>query len=471
VSARTWILVATILGSSMAFVDATVVNVALPAIGRDLGLGLAGRQWVFLSYSLALASLYLLAGALGDRLGRQRVFLLGTGGFAVASALAAASPDGAFLLTARALQGVAAAFVSTTSLALLRATFGEESGRAVGLWTAWTGIATIAGPPAGGALVEWASWRLIFLVNLPLAGIAALLAHRYADDREREDPSRGSFDVVGAGLLAGGLALGTYGLVERGPWWAVAAGAALVAVALAWESRVPEPLLPLGLFRERSFAAANAETFLVYAALSASGFYLVLYLQSVAGYSPLESSLPWVPVSVVMLLLAGRFGRLADRHGPRLYLAAGPALIAGGMICWTRVVSRDSWPWLAAGVALFALGLAMTVAPITATALAAAPERLAGVAAGVNNTVSRIGGLVAVAVVGAVIAATYDGPGTPLTASGARDPSVHAFRVGMLVAAGIAAAGALVGASWIPARAAREGRRAARAARMRRSAP
>jgi EmrB/QacA subfamily drug resistance transporter len=452
VSARNLVLVATILGSSMAFVDATVVNVALPAIGRDLGLGLAGRQWVFLVYSLALAALYLPAGAIGDKVGRRRVFLLGTGGFALASALAGAAPDGAFLLTGRALQGIAAAFLSTTSLALLRSTFGAESGRAVGLWTAWTGIATIAGPPAGGALVEWASWRLIFLVNLPLAAAAALLAHRYAADPPSDNLSLGSFDVVGAGLLAGGLALGTYGLVEQGEWWALGAGLVLVAAALVWEARVREPMLPLALFRERAFAAANAETFLVYAALSGSGFFLVLYLQSVAGYSPLESSLPMVPTSLVLLLLAGRFGRLADRHGPRLYLTVGPALIAAGMLLWTGVTSRGSWPWLGGGVALFALGLAMTVAPITATALAAAPERLAGVAAGVNNTVSRVGGLVAVAVVGATIAAVYDGPGTPLTGSGVHDPSVHAFRAGMLVAAGLAAAGAVVGAVWIPGR-------------------
>jgi len=464
VAARSWVLVATILGSSLAFVDATVVNVALPAMGRDLGLGLAGRQWVYLAYSLALASLYLLAGAVGDRAGRRRVFVGGIVAFAAASALAGASPDGSVLLAARALQGAAAAFVSTTSLALLRATFGAESGRAVGLWTAWTGIATIAGPPAGGALVEWASWRLIFFVNLPLAAAAAALALRYAADAPSNRLSQGGFDVPGAALLAAGLGVGTYGLVERGPWWAVGAGVALVAAALAWEARAPEPLLPLPLFRDRVFAAANAETFLVYAALGASSFYLVLYLQSVAGFSPLEASLPMVPTSVALLLLAGRFGRLADRHGPRRYLTAGPALLACGMLLWAGVTSRGSWPWLAGGVALFALGLSVTVAPITATALAAAPERLAGVAAGVNNTVSRVGGLVAVAVVGAAIAAAYSGPGTPLTPSGRHDPSVHAFRAGMVVAAGFAAAGALVGWLGIPSRTPR-GSRGGRARR------
>jgi len=457
-SSRTWVLVATILGSSMAFVDTTVVNVALPTIGRDLDLGLAGRQWVFLTYSLALAAFYLLAGAVGDRIGRKRVFLWGTVGFAAASALAGASPNGAFLLSARVLQGVAAAFVSTTSLALLRATFGAESGRAVGLWTAWTGIAAIVGPPTGGALVEWASWRLIFFVNLPLAAGSAWLAHRFAEERTASEHERRPFDVVGAGLLAGGLALAVYGLVEQGPWWTLGLGIGIVLAALVWESRADEPILPLGLFRDRIFAAANAETLLVYASLSGSTFFLLLYLQGVADFSPLEASLPWVPVSVVLLFLAGRFGALADRHGPRLYLALGPALLGAGTLLFTLVTSRGTWYWLVAGSVIFALGLAVTVAPITAAALQAAPERYAGIAAGVNNTVSRVGALIAVAVVGAVIAAAYSGPGEALSAASRHDGSVHAFRLGMLVAAALAFAGALVGAVGIPSRTSRESR-------------
>ncbi len=451
--ARRTVLVATILGSSLAFVDATVVNVALPAIGRELDLGLAGRQWVFLTYSLALSALYLPAGAIGDRVGRRRVFLLGTVAFAAASALAGAAPSGEVLLVARTLQGIAAALVSTTSLALLRTTFGAESGRAVGLWSAWTGIATLVGPPLGGVLVEWVSWRLIFAINLPVAAGAAVLALRSPEPAHEVAPGEPrEFDLPGAALLTAGLALAVYGLVQRGPWWTLAAGGALVAAALVWEARAPDPMLPLSLFRERAFAAANAETFLVYAGLSASTFFVVLYLQSVVGYSPLDASLALVPGSLGLLLLAGRFGRLADRHGPRRYLATGPALLAGGVALWLGVDDRGSWPWLVGGVALFALGLAVTVAPITAAALSAAPERSAGVAAGVNNTVARVGGLVAVAVIGAVIAAAYSGPGTPLTASGRHDPSVHAFRAGMLVAVGLLAAGALVGALLTPSR-------------------
>ncbi len=319
---RNVVLVATILGSAMAFIDATVVNVALPAIGDDLHLGLAGRQWVFLSYSLVLASLYLVAGAVGDRIGQRRVFLGGALGFAVTSALAGAAPSGAFLIGARALQGVAAAFLTTGSLALLRATFGSESGRAVGLWTAWTGITTIAGPPLGGAMVELASWRWIFYFNLPLAAAAALLAHRAAhDDIPPPDRAR-PFDVGGAALMAIGFAALTYALVEgasRGVgavWWAIAVAVGGLAAAVLLEWLIDDPMLPLPLFRRRNFAVANLVTLLVYAGLGGSTFFLVLYLQTVIGYSPIQASLVMVPISVVMLLLAGRFGRLADRQGP-----------------------------------------------------------------------------------------------------------------------------------------------------------
>lgn len=435
---RRRVLVATILGSSIAFVDATVVNVALPTIGRHLGLGLAGRQWVYLAYSLTLAAVYLPAGGVADRLGVGRTFLGGTAGFAAASALAGAAPDGAVLLAARSLQGVAAAFLTTSSLALLRATFREESGRAVGLWTAWTGVATIGGPPAGGALVEYVSWRWIFFLNLPLAAGAALLVRGAAGPARDGSARARPFDVPGAALLGGGLGLLTYVLVELGPWWLLAPAVLLLALGLAWERRAAEPLLPPALFRERLFAAANAETFLVYAGLAGASFFLALYLQSVAGFTPLEASFPFVPVSVVMLLLAGRFGRLAGRDGPRRYLTAGPLLIAGGMLLWTLVTSRSSIAALAAGTLVFALGLAVTVAPITAAALAALPERQAGLASGVNNSVSRAGGLIAVALIGLVVRLVGGG----LT--------VGSFRAGMVLAAGLTVAGALVGAVFMP---------------------
>jgi EmrB/QacA subfamily drug resistance transporter len=458
---RTFILVSTILGSSMTFIDGTVVNVALPTIGRDLDLGLAGRQWVFLSYSLVLASLYLPAGAVADRFGDRRVFLAGVAGFGIASAITGVSPSGAFLIGARALQGAAGAFLAIGSLALLRSTYGRESGRAVGLWTAWTGITTLAGPPLGGALVEWASWRWIFYINIPLAVAAAALTVRVRMPVTDEVVSeRRPLDVVGSVLFAAGFGLLTYGLVEAGAsglsssWWALAGGVAALAGGLLYEARTSRPMLPLSLFRRRNFGAANGETLLVYAGLGGSTFFLVLYLQSVAGYTPFQSSLVMVPISLIMLLLAGRFGRLSDQHGPRLYLSGGPIVMAAGMLLWILVTGRDDWLPLAAGVVVFGVGLSITVAPITATALQAAPTRLAGVAAGVNNTVSRVGGLIAVALIGLVIAQVFAasaGPGhaKPLTGAAPvgveRQASIDGFRAGIALAAFLCLGGAAVG--------------------------
>jgi EmrB/QacA subfamily drug resistance transporter len=458
---RTFILVSAILGSSMTFIDGTVVNVALPTIGRDLDLGLAGRQWVFLSYSLVLASLYLPAGAIADRFGERRIFLCGVFGFGVASAIAGASPTGWFLIAARCLQGATGAFLAIASLALLRSTYGRESGRAIGLWTAWTGITTLAGPPLGGALVEWASWRLIFYINIPFALAAAVLAQCGPRPSEEVDAESRPLDILGSLLFAVGFGLLTYALVEAGSrglsgsWWAFVGAVAALAAGFLHEARTSQPMLPLGLFRRRNFAAANAETLLVYAGLGGSTFFLVLYLQSVVGYTPFESSLTLIPISLIMLVLAGRFGRLADQHGPRLYLTVGPIVMAAGMVLWMLVTVKDDWPVLTAGLVVFGVGLAVTVAPITATALAAAPTRLAGIAAGVNNTVSRVGGLIAVAVIGLVIAQVFAasagaGHGKPLTGSipvgVEREASIDAFRAGIGVAAFLCLIGASIGA-------------------------
>jgi EmrB/QacA subfamily drug resistance transporter len=440
---RRLVLIATVLGSSMAFVDATVVNVALPTIGRDLDLGLAGRQWVFLAYSLPLASLYLPAGGIADRLGRRRMFLVGTVTFAVASLIAGAAPGAAVLLAARGLQGAAGAFLAVASLSLLRATYGEESGRAVGLWSAWSGIATIVGPPLGGALTQWVSWRLVFLINLPFAVGAYVLAARATDPEPRRPIELGKLDLPGGALLTVAFATLTYALTEKA-YWLLAVAVVSLAAAIWRERRTDDPMLPLDIFRDRSFAAAAVETFLVYAALAGATFFLVLYLQSVVGLSPLQSSLPTLPISFVLLLLAGRFGALSDAHGPRLYLTVGPALLAVGMLLWAVVTRQGQWWLLAVGSFVFALGLAMIVAPITSAALSNAPERLAGAAAGVSNTMARVGGLFAVSLVGLVVQLAYSGPGTPLTSSGRHDPSVHAFRAAMVVSAALAAAGSLV---------------------------
>ena len=462
-SRRTLTLAATILGSSLAFIDATVVIVGLPTIEQDLDLGLGGQQWVFLSYSLALAALYLVGGAVGDRYGRRNAFMAGAAGFALASVLAGAAPDGGVLIVARALQGIAGAFLTTNSLALLRGVYADEAGRAIGLWTSLTSVATIAGPPVGGALVEWVSWRWIFFINLPLAGLTVLLAHVGRCD-ERTDVRVGRLDLKGAGLAAVGFGALTYGLVDGAEngfgrvWWAFPLAVAAL-VAFVWvEQRTEEPMLPFGLFRRRNFAVANLETFLVYAGLYGFFVFSTIYLQFI-GFTPFETGLINIPMSLVMILLAARFGALADRHGPRLYLTLGPALMGTGTLVFLFVTdTSDFWTAGVVGLVLFSFGLAMMVAPITATALKSAPAQYAGIASGVNSTVSRLGSLIAVAVIGLVISLVFDArteqaDAVPLAkgqeASELRDASIAGFRAGMVLAAALTFAGAAVAAVGI----------------------
>jgi EmrB/QacA subfamily drug resistance transporter len=460
-TSRRLTLAATILGSSMAYV--TAVSVAVPVIGEQFGIGLAGQQWIVLSYSLALASLYLVAGALGDRMGRRETFVAGTIGFALASALAGAAPNTTVLIVGRVLQGAAGALLTTGSLALLRQTFGKESGRAIGLWTAGTGAVSLGGPPLGGALVEWASWRWIFYLNVPLAVAAVVLARLGSDGRAPARATTAALDIPGAALAAVGIGSLTYGLVEGGERgfasvaWAFAVASAGLGLFLVRELRASEPLLPLGLFRNRDFALVNVTTLLVYSALAGSTFFLVLYLQSVIGYSPFEVGLLLIPSTLVLLVLAPPFGRLGDRYGPRLFLTAGPVAMAGGMLLWTRVDDRTLWDGLLPGLLLFGLGISMIVAPITATALRAAPERYTGVAAGVNSTFSRLGSLLAIVVLGLVVAVVFaertnDSDLVPLGLGqqGAefKAASTDAFQAAMFVAAAIALAGAAV-AFWV----------------------
>jgi EmrB/QacA subfamily drug resistance transporter len=452
-------LAATIIGSSLAFIDATVVIVALPTIERDLELGLAGQQWVFLSYSLALAALYLPAGGVGDRFGRRSTFIWGAGAFALTSLLAGIAPNEAVLLIARFLQGVAGAFLTTNSLALLRSVYAEQAGRAVGLWTAWTSVATIAGPAAGGALVEWISWRWIFVVNLPLAGLAVALAH-YGRCQERLQLRTGRLDLPGAVLAAIGFGALTYGFVQGAEegfgtvWWSFPLAAAALASFAVVERRAAEPMLPFALFRRRNFAAANLETFFVYAGLYGVFVYLTLYIQFL-GFTPFEAGLILTPTSVVMILLAARFGALADKQGPRLWLTLGPAAIGAGALVFLLVDDRGSfWTFGIAGMLVFSVGLAMMVAPITATALKSAPSDLSGIASGVNSTVSRLGSLLAIAVIGLVVTVVFGHDEAVALASDQTDPelraaSIDAFRAGMLIAGGLALAGAAVGAIWI----------------------
>jgi EmrB/QacA subfamily drug resistance transporter len=447
-------LAATVLGSSMAYV--TAINVAVPAIGADLDIDLGGQQWLILSYSLALASLYLVAGALGDRLGRRKMFMVGATGFAVASALGGLAPSAPVLIVARVLQGAAGALLTTGSLSLLRSTFADESGRAIGIWTAGTGAVSLAGPPIGGALVEWASWRWIFYLNLPLALGAVYLAWlgRGASTRREAAPAR--LDVLGAALVALGLGFVTYGIVQGGEQgfaaiaWAFALGGVALVAFVVRELRARDPLLPLFLFRDHDFILVNVSTLLVYSALAGSTFFLVLFLQSVVGFKPFEAGLLLLPPTVVMLALAPLFGRLADRLGARLFLVAGPLVMASGMLLWLRVDDRTLWDGLLPGLLLYGLGLSMIVAPITAAAMLSAPERYSGVAAGVNSTFSRLGSLFAIAVLGLVIslvfAARTDDPDLVPLALGEGSPelvagSTDAFRAAMIVAAALAVGG------------------------------
>jgi MFS family permease len=414
---------------------------------------------MMLSYSLAVASLYIVAGALGDRYGRRLLFVVGVGSFAVASALAGIAPNTEMLIAARFLQGVAGALMTTNSLALLRATYGADSGRAVGQWTAWSGIATMIGPPLGGILVEYASWRWIFVINLPAAALALVLARLgHTDERPTESPRPVS--MLGAVAIAVTLGALTYGLIEgpqtgfRSVLWAFAASLGGLVLFILSERFASEPLLPTPLIRARLFVVANAYTLLVYAALGGVTFYLALYLQSGAvGYTPARASLVFLPISAVMFFLAARFGRLADRHGPRLYLTAAPLVMALGFALLATVTSTNPLAPLP-GVLVFSLGLAILVAPITATALKAAPDRYAGLAAGVNTTVSRIGGLIATPVLGVVITLVFAAatphhdidPFSRHLTSDQRDATIEAFRAGVGVAIALCVAGSLLAA-------------------------
>ncbi len=464
-------LVATILGSSLAFLDVTVVIIAMPTIESDLDLGLSGEQWIYLSYSLALASLYLVGGAVGDRYGRREVFMVAVVGFALASLLAAVAPSGGVLIAARSLQGIAGAFLTTNSLALLRETYGKEAGRAIGLWTSFTAVVTIAGPPVGGALVEWASWRWIFLLNLPFA-VATIWFARAGRCRKQAETRVGRLDLPGAALIAIGVGSLTYALVEGADrgfaeyWWLfLVSGAALVAF-LVVESRKENPMLPLELFRIRNFAAANSATFLVYAAIGAWLVYPTLYIQFL-GLSPVVTSLFLAPTTLVMILLAPRFGGLADKHGPRLYLTVGSALLGCAALVFMLVDTKEKlWLFGVIALALFSFGLAMLVAPITSTALKSVPEKYAGIASGINTTFSRIGNLLAVAVAGLIVTVVFEANGgsssqVPLakgqTGEAVRDASIDAFRAGMAVVAALAFAGATVSALAISNREARAG--------------
>ena len=428
------------------FVDSTVVNVALPAIQRDLGGGLALQQWVVDAYLLTLGSLILVGGSLGDLFGDRRVFLIGVIAFGATSLLCALAWDGPSLIVARALQGIAGALLTPTALATITSTFsGEERGAAIGTWTAWTGISFVIGPLLGGWLVSLGSWRWIFLINVPFVLVTIGLIE-VALPRREATGTRARVDVLGGLLCALGLAGPVFALIEaprRGftdPVILVSAigGVAVFGLFLLWELRAPQPMLPLGLFRRRNFSVANLETFTVYAGLSTLTFFLVLFLQQLAGYSPFLSGLATVPITVVMFVLSGRVGRLSMRYGPRLFMGFGPFVCAGALLLFLRLSPGfDYWTALLPPLLVFALGLSLIVAPLTATVLADAGESDAGIASGVNNAIARIAGLLGIAIVGAAIA----GAGNKLDLAG--------YRTAMAITAGLVAVGGVIGLAGI----------------------
>jgi EmrB/QacA subfamily drug resistance transporter len=441
-------LVAAILGSGIATIDGTVVNVALPAIERDLGGGLQAQQWVANAYLLALGSLILIGGSLGDIYGERRVFALGAGAFGLFSVACALAPTSDVLIAARGLQGAAGALLVPSSLAIIVAAFpAGERAAAIGAWTSWGAIASLVGPLAGGVIVDQLSWRWIFALNLPLVALTVVLVRAGVAPTSRT--STRHVDYLGALLCAVGLGGVVFALIEqpRLGWSSPAilvllvGGAGTFLVFLAYERRVAQPMLKLELFAGRNFAVGNLETLTLYAGLAVLFFFLTIFLQQVAGYSALEAGLSVLPVTLVAFLLSRRFGALADRFGPRFFMGVGPLVAAAGLLLLLRTGIDTSYVAdLVPALLVFALGLSMTVAPLVAAVLADADETDAGIASAINNAIARVAGLVGVSVVGVVVASTLVGD-----TFSANDQSVRAFHQAVVICAVLVAAGGIAG--------------------------
>jgi len=430
------VLVASILGSFVAFLDVSVVNVALPAISNNLGGGISAQQWIVDAYMVTLGSFILLAGSLSDLFGRKRVFVAGLIGFGATSLLAAIAPSATILIIARALQGATGALLVPSSLAIIIATFsGPDQGKAIGTWTAWTGIAFIVGPLLGGALVDVGSWRWVFAINvLPIAATIGVLA-RIPSEPPPEEKSH--VDLPGAILCAVGLGGMIFGLIE-GPghgWGApsiylpLAGGAAAFAAFILYERRAPHPMLDFKLFATRNFAMGNAATAAIYAGLSAFTFVLTVYLQQVSGYKATTSGLALLPVTLLMFFLSPISGKLAGKHGPRWFMTFGPMIGAAGFLLMLRIHAHaDYFTEVLPGILVFGVGLAATVSPLTAAILGGIDQRKAGIGSAINNAIARVAGLLAVAAIGALVAARFAAP-VDAAVRDTHDPHARAFLV------------------------------------------
>ncbi len=442
-----------VLASFVAFLDGSVVNLALPAIATEFGGGLALQQWVVDGYLLALGALILVAGAVSDQFGRLAVLRMGLAVFAVASLLCAVSPTGWVLVAARCLQGLGAAFLVPSSLAMINARFtGARQAGAIGTWTAWTGTAFVVGPPLGGLLVDALSWRWVFGINLvPLVVTLYLTTKLGSEDLGGRRSAR--IDVVGAVLCAVGLTAAVYALIEQqrlGPSHpAVLAGLGLGVTCLAafpwWERRAPNPIMPLQLFAARNFAVGNLATVFLYAAVSLGTLLVPLFLQETVGMSASRAGLATLPLPVLSFFLARRFGTLAGRHGPRVYMAVGPLIAAVGFLLLTTAHAPfDFWTQMLPGLIVFGVGLSVTVSPLTAAVLAAVDPAQSGIGSAVNNAVSRVAGLIAVAFTGVIVGLGQTGDGIASTAM-----DFAGFRYGAVAVAVLFAVAGVVSAIGI----------------------